>query len=116
MKKSAIMTAIFLIIFIVLIYQLIIDAIRKDNLIQAIKSEQQSVDHLLTFISINNPCEMSPHELADAMGSARPERLEVFSSGDLQEVSAETFRADFINGNLNYVEIVDFRRVKVCKK
>lgn len=86
-------------------------AIENDGLRQVAAGHKQSIESLLDYVSIATKCDVTPKELAVAVGAPVP----TLPSDAVKEVSHLAFQARFNSQGIAEVGVADVKKVAVCQ-
>jgi hypothetical protein len=89
-----------------LTYAVVDQAVWLDDMKQGSKTNRETIDALLRFISVDSPCDKSPQQLAAAMGKV--------DLVDDRGVSHGAFFAKYQGSQLVRVEDINHGGVAVC--
>jgi hypothetical protein len=87
-------------------------AIENDGLKQVVEDQKRSVQALLSYARVATRCNVTPTELADSLKATLHQSA---TDAKATEVAHLAFKAQFTNGVLSQVEIVDVGKVSVCQ-
>jgi len=95
-------------IILYLTYAVVDQAVWLDDMQEGSRSDSETIDALLRFVSVDSPCDKTPKQLASAMG-----KLDYVVGNDV--VAYGAFQATYEGSHLVSVEDVNNGKVAVCK-